>query len=56
MTLAWCKSSHSSHTNCVEVAFPANAAAMRDSKNPAAPTLAIPRHALTHLLRSLGER
>lgn len=37
--LRWRKSSRSDPTNCVEVAWPHPAVALRDSKNPAGPTL-----------------
>jgi len=47
--LRWRKSSRSDPTNCVELACPANAFALRDSKNPS-PILHFPRpHVATFL-------
>jgi hypothetical protein len=43
--LEWRKSSRSNASNdgaCVEIAFPPEAVAVRDSKNTAGPTLAFP--------------
>jgi len=43
MTLVWRKSSYTgSQGNCVEVAWPNQDVAVRDSKQPAGPTLAFP--------------
>ncbi|GLZ38628.1 hypothetical protein Acsp05_22520 [Actinokineospora sp. NBRC 105648] len=56
MGLAWRKSSFSEDVNCVQVAFPAEAAALRDSKDPGGRPLALPRSALTHLVRVLRAR
>jgi uncharacterized protein DUF397 len=54
--LAWRKSSRSTvsgdNGNCVEVAFADIVVAVRDSKNPAAGTLAFPATAFTRFLRS----
>ena len=53
----WRKSSRSggaSNTNCVEVAFAGPAVAVRDSKNPAAATLAFPAVQWSFFLRRLG--
>jgi hypothetical protein len=46
--VAWRKSSFSDPYNCVEVAWPAASLLVRDSKNPAGPTLTFPRTAFTH--------
>ena len=41
--IAWRKSSYTgSNGNCVEVAWPAEHVAVRDSKQPAGPTIAFP--------------
>jgi len=52
--LSWRKSSRSTANgtdgNCVEIAFAGPAVAVRDSKNPAAATLAVPAAAFTALL------
>lgn len=53
----WRKSSRSggaSNTNCVEVAFAGPAVAVRDSKNPAAATLAFPSVRWSSFLHALG--
>jgi hypothetical protein len=40
--IAWRKSSYSgTETDCVEIAFVPTAVAMRDSKNPTGPTMAV---------------
>jgi uncharacterized protein DUF397 len=53
--LAWRKSSRSGSDSdndaCVEIAFAGPAVAVRDSKNPAAGTLAFPGRAFAALLR-----
>lgn len=55
--LSWRKSSRSTangdNGNCVEVALAGPVVAVRDSKNPAAATLAVPVSAFTTLLRSM---
>ena len=52
--LSWLKSSYSSYReNCVEVAFTGNAVAVRDSKDPEGPALAVSRTAFTRFLRNL---
>jgi uncharacterized protein DUF397 len=56
MALVWRKSSFSgtdSGTDCVEVALPPAAAAVRDSKNPG-PVLTLPRASFARLLRAIG--
>ena len=53
--LSWRKSSYSSYLeNCVEVAFTGNAVAVRDSKDPDGPALAISQHAFSRFVRTLG--
>ena len=52
--LPWRKSSYSTYLeNCVEVAFTGNTVAMRDSKNPEGPTLAISQNTFSQFLRTL---
>jgi hypothetical protein len=53
--LVWRKSSRSSGqgTECVEVALPPEAAALRDSKHRSGPVLTVPRESWTNLLDSL---
>ncbi|GAB2835519.1 hypothetical protein GCM10022221_38250 [Actinocorallia aurea] len=55
--LIWRKSSHSgSGDQCVEVAaLPDGARAIRDSKNPGLPTVALSPAGFTGLLRGLSE-
>ncbi|HEX5406855.1 MAG TPA: DUF397 domain-containing protein [Pseudonocardiaceae bacterium] len=53
----WRRSSYSSgsgggNSDCVEVAFGGEAAAIRDSKNVAGPVLAVPASSWTALLRA----
>jgi hypothetical protein len=45
--LAWRKSTFSDPTNCVESAWPTPSVVVRDSKNPAGPTLQFSRSAFT---------
>jgi hypothetical protein len=52
----WRKSSHSSsQANCIEVAFPDAAVAIRDSKNREAGEVVVPAVAWTTLLDMIGE-
>ena len=52
--MTWRKSSFSgSATDCVEVAWPATGAAVRDSKNPTGPVLLIDDRAHAALLATL---
>jgi hypothetical protein len=52
--MTWRKSSFSgSATDCVEVAWPANGVAMRDSKNPAGPVLLLSEDARAALIETL---
>jgi hypothetical protein len=53
--LVWRKSGRSSGegTECVEVALPPEAAAIRDSKQPAGPVLLVPRSTWSSLLDSI---
>jgi hypothetical protein len=56
VALVWHKSSFSggdSGTDCVEVALPPEAAAIRDSKQPAGPVLLVPRSTWSSLLDSI---
>ncbi|MGH3875956.1 MAG: DUF397 domain-containing protein [Actinophytocola sp.] len=55
MDLVWRKSSLSSGegTECVEVALPPEAAALRDSKHRSGPVLTVPRESWIRLLGSL---
>ena len=55
MDVVWRKSSFSGGnggTECVEVALPPAAAALRDSKNPG-PVLTLPRASFARLLRAV---
>ena len=52
--LRWRKSSRSDPTDCVELAWPTNTFARRDSKNPS-PTLHFPRPHLATFLGALTE-
>lgn len=50
----WRKSSRSAtQVACVEVAFTGNAVAVRDSKDPDGPTLAVSQHAFNRFVRTL---
>lgn len=54
--LTWRKSSYSGNNNngdCVEVAFPTSAAAVRDSKNPDRDILTVPQTSWVRFVRSL---
>ena len=52
--LPWRKSSYSTYLeNCVEVAFTGNTVAVRDSKEPDGPALAVSQNAFSHFLRTL---
>ncbi|HEX7659592.1 MAG TPA: DUF397 domain-containing protein [Pseudonocardiaceae bacterium] len=52
--LAWRKSSYSgTQADCVEIAFDQQAVAVRDSKNPTGPTLAVDPSAFTTFLTTL---
>jgi hypothetical protein len=51
--LRWRKTSHSDPTNCVELAWLSNAAALRDSKNPTGPSLRFPRPQLAGLITAI---
>ena len=55
VAFAWRKSSYSGgeQTACVEVAFAAPAVAVRDSKDPGGPTLAVDGSAWRGFLRSV---
>ncbi|MGH3759824.1 DUF397 domain-containing protein [Actinophytocola sp.] len=54
--LVWRKSSRSSGegTECVEVALPPEAAALRDSKHRRGPVLVVPRASWARLLESVA--
>ncbi len=52
-TLTWRKSSYTSEEQCVEVAYPANAVAVRDSKDPEGPALLVSPSAFASLLDTL---
>ena len=53
-TLTWRKSTYSKMENCVEVAFTAEAVALRDSKDPHGAALVVSPDAFTLFLRSLA--
>lgn len=46
----WRKSSYSHPNDCVELAWPAEGGAVRDSKNATGPVLTLPRAGLTGLI------
>lgn len=55
----WRKSSRSNGeagSNCVEVAFVGQAVALRDSKHPGGPVLAVPAASFQHCLASAADR
>lgn len=57
MDLVWRKSSFSGGnggTDCVEVALPAEAAALRDSKNRRGPVLVVPRASWARLVERVA--
>ncbi|MPZ80258.1 MAG: DUF397 domain-containing protein [Actinophytocola sp.] len=47
---SWRKSSYSNVNDCVELAWPAEGGAVRDSKNVTGPTLTVARAGLTGLI------
>lgn len=49
-SLSWRKSSWSDPNDCVELAWPGDAGAVRDSKNPDGPMLQLDRSGLTGLV------
>jgi hypothetical protein len=51
--LAWRTSTFSDTNDCVEVAWPAVSVAVRDSKNPAGPTLTFGRSEFSAALKTL---
>ncbi len=55
-SLSWRKSSWSDPTNCVEVAWPASAGAVRDSKNTDGPMLVLGRASLTGFVAWVSTR
>lgn len=55
-SLSWRKSSWSDPTNCVELAWPSSAAAVRDSKNTDGPVLLLDRTAVTGLVAWVSNR
>ncbi|MPZ81461.1 MAG: DUF397 domain-containing protein [Actinophytocola sp.] len=55
-SLSWRKTSFSDPTNCVELAWPAEGGAVRDSKNAVGPVLVFERAALVRLVSALGGR
>jgi uncharacterized protein DUF397 len=56
MDLNWRKSSFTNPTDCVELAWPPGAAAVRDSKDTAGPILRFDRVALTTFIADLKGR
>ncbi len=55
-SLSWRKSSWSNPNDCVELAWPASAGAVRDSKNADGPLLVVERAALTGLVAWVSSR
>jgi hypothetical protein len=55
-SLSWRKSSRSNPNNCVELAWPSAAGAVRDSKNADGPTLLLDRAAVTGLVAWVSNR
>jgi len=55
-SLSWRKSSWSNPNNCVELAWPVRAGAVRDSKNAGGPMLLLDRAALTGLVAWVSNR
>lgn len=55
-TLSWRKSSRSNPNNCVELAWPVAAVALRDSKNVSGPTIVVDRAALAGLVSWVSSR
>ena len=55
-SLSWRKSSWSDPTNCVELAWPASAGAVRDSKNVNGPMLVLDRTSLTGFVAWVSTR
>jgi hypothetical protein len=51
--LVWRKSSSGDGTNCVEVALPPEAAALRDSKHRHGPMLVVPRASWSRLVAAV---
>jgi uncharacterized protein DUF397 len=56
MTLTWRKSTKSGSNDCVELAWPTEAAAVRDSKNVDGPMLRFERTTLTGLVDWVSNR
>jgi len=52
--MIWRRSSYSAANNCVEVACPGEAAAVRDSKNPEGPILIFERERFVRFVARLG--
>lgn len=55
-SLSWRKTSFSDQTNCVELAWPDEGGAVRDSKNATGPVLVFERAAVERLVSALGGR
>jgi hypothetical protein len=51
----WRTSSYTSNENCVQIAFPQDTVAIRDSKNTEGPMLALPRPALSALVTTVTQ-
>lgn len=52
---SWRKSTHSDQSDCVEVAFAGDGAAVRDSKNVAGPTLTLTAFAFRQFVAGVSE-